>query len=183
MKTGIHPEYVETTVTCTCGSTFTTRSTETSGKISADVCSQCHPFYTGKQKILDTGGRVARFNARYAKKDTKSPHRCARRDCPSRRGQASVAHVGHHAIDASNGRIERHSCIVDGADTDVSCRMGKYLLVVNGTFRQCPSNGPKPLDQTVENIASGKTCEIDVTHHLRGVKNAASIVGNRPQHG
>ena len=71
MKNDLHPAYGETLVTCTCGSTFTTRSTETSGKISADVCSQCHPFYTGKQKILDTGGRVARFNARYAKKDTK----------------------------------------------------------------------------------------------------------------
>lgn len=68
MKTDIHPEYVVTTVTCTCGNTFTTRSTETSGEIRADVCSACHPFYTGKQKILDTGGRVARFQARYGKK-------------------------------------------------------------------------------------------------------------------
>ena len=65
MKPDIHPEYVATTVTCTCGSTFTTRSTATSGSISADVCSQCHPFYTGKQKLLDTGGRVARFQKRY----------------------------------------------------------------------------------------------------------------------
>ena len=71
VKKDLHPAYVETTVTCTCGSTFTTRSTETSGKISADVCSQCHPFYTGKQKILDTGGRVARFEARYGKKAAK----------------------------------------------------------------------------------------------------------------
>ena len=55
-------------MTCTCGNTFTTRSTATSGSIHADVCSACHPFYTGKQKILDTGGRVARFEARYAKK-------------------------------------------------------------------------------------------------------------------
>ena len=68
MKSDIHPEYVEAQVTCTCGSTFTTRSTVTSGVIKSDVCSQCHPFYTGKQKILDTGGRVARFEARYAKK-------------------------------------------------------------------------------------------------------------------
>jgi large subunit ribosomal protein L31 len=68
MKSDIHPAYVETQVTCTCGSTFTTRSTVTSGTIKSDVCSQCHPFYTGKQKILDTGGRVARFEARYAKK-------------------------------------------------------------------------------------------------------------------
>ena len=68
VKSGIHPDYVETTVTCTCGATFTTRSTAPEGKINADVCSECHPFYTGKQKILDTGGRVARFQARYGKK-------------------------------------------------------------------------------------------------------------------
>ncbi len=68
MKSDIHPDYVETEVTCTCGSTFVTRSTHTGGVIKSDVCSQCHPFYTGKQKILDTGGRVARFEARYAKK-------------------------------------------------------------------------------------------------------------------
>lgn len=67
MKPEIHPEYVETVVSCTCGATFTTRSTATSGKINADVCSQCHPFYTGKQKILDTGGRVARFEKRFGK--------------------------------------------------------------------------------------------------------------------
>ena len=69
MKKDLHPKYVEATVTCTCGSTFQTRSTVDTGKISSDVCSQCHPFYTGKQKILDTGGRVARFQARYGNKD------------------------------------------------------------------------------------------------------------------
>ncbi|MER7668706.1 50S ribosomal protein L31 [Kitasatospora sp. NPDC096128] len=67
MKSNVHPEYVVTNVTCTCGAEFTTRSTETSGVIRAEVCSQCHPFYTGKQKILDTGGRVARFEARFGK--------------------------------------------------------------------------------------------------------------------
>ena len=67
MKKGIHPEYVDTVVTCTCGNTFHTRSTITSGEMRVDVCSACHPFYTGKQKILDTGGRVARFEARYKK--------------------------------------------------------------------------------------------------------------------
>ena len=63
-----YPEYVETQVSCTCGASFTTRSTIQSGAIRAEVCSECHPFYTGKQKILDTGGRVARFNQRYGKK-------------------------------------------------------------------------------------------------------------------
>jgi large subunit ribosomal protein L31 len=68
VKAGIHPDYVETTVTCTCGNTFTTRSTSKDGVIHADICSNCHPFYTGKQKILDTGGRVARFERRFGKK-------------------------------------------------------------------------------------------------------------------
>lgn len=68
MKKDIHPEYVDTTVICTCGNTFETRSTEASGEIRSDVCNACHPFYTGKQKILDTGGRVARFQARYGAK-------------------------------------------------------------------------------------------------------------------
>lgn len=71
MKKDIHPSYNETVVTCTCGATFTTRSTAESGRINADVCSECHPFYTGKQKILDTGGRVARFQERYGKKAAK----------------------------------------------------------------------------------------------------------------
>jgi large subunit ribosomal protein L31 len=73
MKKNIHPEYVDTQVTCTCGNTFTTRSTVSSGSIHSDVCSQCHPFYTGKQKILDTGGRVARFEKRYAKRSGQKP--------------------------------------------------------------------------------------------------------------
>ena len=68
MKKDIHPAYVATTVTCTCGNTFVTRSTIESGAMHADVCSNCHPFYTGKQKILDTGGRVARFERRFGKK-------------------------------------------------------------------------------------------------------------------
>jgi large subunit ribosomal protein L31 len=72
MKKDIHPEYRVTEVTCSCGNTFTTRSTAANGVIHSDVCSNCHPFYTGKQKILDTGGRVARFQARYAKTQKKA---------------------------------------------------------------------------------------------------------------
>ncbi len=67
MKAEIHPEYVVTTVTCSCGNSFQTRSTAKTGQIHADVCSECHPFYTGKQKILDTGGRVAKFEKRFGK--------------------------------------------------------------------------------------------------------------------
>jgi large subunit ribosomal protein L31 len=66
MKTEIHPEYVETQVTCSCGNTFVTRSTK--GELHVELCNQCHPFYTGKQKLVDTGGRVERFNRKYAKR-------------------------------------------------------------------------------------------------------------------
>ena len=73
MKADIHPQYNVTTVTCGCGNTFTTRSTAPGGTIHADVCSNCHPFYTGKQKILDTGGRVARFERRFGKNPSGKP--------------------------------------------------------------------------------------------------------------
>jgi large subunit ribosomal protein L31 len=63
MKEGIHPEYVETTVTCGCGETFKTRSTKS--KIAVEVCSKCHPFYTGKQKFVDSAGRVERFKQKF----------------------------------------------------------------------------------------------------------------------
>jgi large subunit ribosomal protein L31 len=67
MKPGIHPEYVDITVTCACGETFTTRSTK-KGDLHVEICSACHPFFTGKQKLVDTAGRVDRFNKRYGKK-------------------------------------------------------------------------------------------------------------------
>lgn len=63
MKSAIHPEYVEATVTCACGNTFTVGSTKP--QLRVDVCSACHPFYTGTQRILDTAGRVERFRKRF----------------------------------------------------------------------------------------------------------------------
>jgi large subunit ribosomal protein L31 len=65
MKQGIHPEYTETTVTCSCGNSFQTRATTDS--IHVELCNECHPFYTGKQKLVDTGGRVDRFKRRLEK--------------------------------------------------------------------------------------------------------------------
>jgi large subunit ribosomal protein L31 len=65
MKQGIHPDYVETKVTCSCGNTFTTRSVKP--ELHVELCNQCHPFYTGKQKLVDTGGRVERFQRKYAR--------------------------------------------------------------------------------------------------------------------
>ncbi len=67
MKPETHPEYAEISVTCSCGNTFKTGST-LGRNLTIEVCSQCHPFYTGKQKILDTAGRVEKFRQKYAKK-------------------------------------------------------------------------------------------------------------------
>ena len=65
MKADIHPEYQLTTVHCGCGNTFTTRST--SARINVDICSNCHPFFTGKQKFVDTAGRIEKFKSKFAK--------------------------------------------------------------------------------------------------------------------
>ena len=65
MKQGIHPNYVDCTITCACGNVIKTRSTRP--EIHVEVCSKCHPFYTGKQKLVDTGGRVERFNKRFGR--------------------------------------------------------------------------------------------------------------------
>ncbi len=70
MKAGIHPNYKEVTVTCSCGDTFVTRSTMGKDALHIEVCSSCHPFYTGKQKIVDTAGRVEKFRQRYGIKAT-----------------------------------------------------------------------------------------------------------------
>ena len=70
MKTDVHPQYVEANVTCSCGNKFTTRSTKP--QLHVELCNACHPFYTGKQKLVDTGGRVERFERRYGRRSKKS---------------------------------------------------------------------------------------------------------------
>ena len=69
MKADIHPTYTEASVRCSCGNTFTTRSTESD--LLVEVCNECHPFLTGKQKLVDSGGRVERFERRYGKRKGK----------------------------------------------------------------------------------------------------------------
>ena len=69
MKADIHPDYVLATVTCSCGNTFETRST--SADLRVELCSECHPFYTGKQKLVDSGGRIDRFERRYGQRKNK----------------------------------------------------------------------------------------------------------------
>jgi large subunit ribosomal protein L31 len=70
MKADIHPKYVVTEVRCSCGNTFTTRSTK-GDDMHVELCSECHPFYTGKQKLVDSGGRIDRFERRYGRRKAK----------------------------------------------------------------------------------------------------------------
>lgn len=84
MKKGIHPKYEETTITCVCGATHKTKST---GKdIHVDICSKCHPFYTGKQVFVDTAGRIERFKAKYKINQSK----VAGKDKPKEKQKVSV---------------------------------------------------------------------------------------------
>jgi large subunit ribosomal protein L31 len=71
MKEGIHPKYEEAKVTCACGNVVTTRSTK--GDFSVEICSACHPFFTGKQKLVDTEGRVERFNRKWGRVAAEAP--------------------------------------------------------------------------------------------------------------
>jgi large subunit ribosomal protein L31 len=70
MRKGIHPDYIETTITCACGHVLHTRATQKNMKV--EICSNCHPFYTGKQKLVDTAGRVERFQRKYGLKPQES---------------------------------------------------------------------------------------------------------------
>lgn len=68
MRPDIHPEYKEINVSCSCGNSFVTRSNYAKDSMAIEVCSQCHPFYTGKQKVVDTGGQIEKFNKRFGGK-------------------------------------------------------------------------------------------------------------------
>ena len=88
MKADIHPEYTETTVTCSCGNTFVTRSVKSD--LHVELCNMCHPFYTGKQKLVDTGGRVERFQKKYAGRRT-APAQPQEAPSPEQRSEAAPA--------------------------------------------------------------------------------------------
>ncbi len=101
MKQGIHPDYVETRVTCSCGNTFTTRSVKP--ELHVELCNQCHPFYTGKQKLVDTGGRVERFQKKYA---ARSKPRAEERGAASAGPQNEPAPDEAPTADADAGATE-----------------------------------------------------------------------------
>jgi len=107
MKPGIHPNYIESTVTCACGNTFTTRSTKP--QLRTDLCNVCHPFYTGEQRIVDTAGQVERFmkrmemaaaTSRPTKRQTRLAAR-AERDAETRRRPETEAEEAEAPADAA----------------------------------------------------------------------------------
>ena len=85
MKEGIHPDYKKAIVTCVCGNTFETRSTV--GNLKIEICSACHPFFTGRQKLVDSAGRVERYNKKYAKKTRRDSGRIPVRGPPLSRSR------------------------------------------------------------------------------------------------
>ncbi len=98
MRADIHPDYVIATVKCSCGNTFQTRSTKAS--LTSELCSECHPFYTGKQKLVDTGGRIDRFERRYGKR-RKSETAGAPEEAAPAAPQVSEAVEAPEAVEAS----------------------------------------------------------------------------------
>jgi large subunit ribosomal protein L31 len=92
MKKGIHPEYKEVTVKCGCGNTFTTRSTK-GGNIAVEICSSCHPFYTGKQKFVDTAGMVEKFQRKWTGDKAKQAREMAEGKKPGAKS-AAVTRTG-----------------------------------------------------------------------------------------
>ena len=129
MKTGIHPEYVSTHVRCSCGNEFETRSTR--GGIHVDVCSACHPFYTGKQKLMDSGGRVERFQRRLEEGGRRAPRLATRVEqqhrragCPRGRDDAQPVEVGRRGPQARRrdrpGGEGHH--LADGEGASSGCR-------------------------------------------------------------
>ena len=88
MKQGIHPEYVDAVIRCACGNSWSTRSTK--AEMHVEICSDCHPFFTGEQRIVDTAGRVERFRRRYAKAEQQKQEH-AEREASRQRAQAVAA--------------------------------------------------------------------------------------------
>ncbi|MFA6094085.1 MAG: 50S ribosomal protein L31 [Elusimicrobiota bacterium] len=89
MKTGIHPSYYNTQVTCACGNSFMTRSTKK--EIKLDVCAGCHPFYTGKQRLMDTAGRVERFRKRFLATEGKTVERAPKAEVKMKKLEAVMS--------------------------------------------------------------------------------------------
>lgn len=114
MKAGIHPNYVETTVVCACGNTFTTRSTKPN--LRTDLCSVCHPFYTGEQRIVDTAGQVERFMKRMQAAGSAAPSKRQRRLAERTQREQAERRDDAAAADAATAAGETVAAAADTGD-------------------------------------------------------------------
>ncbi len=112
MREGIHPNYPAARVSCACGNSFVTRSTR--GDFQVDVCSACHPFYTGTQKLIDTAGRVDRFRKRYAKQDAAKTAKADGSSVAAAPAQAAVAPAAPAATEEAAAAPGEDSKPVEG---------------------------------------------------------------------
>ena len=128
MKQGIHPEYVECTVKCSCGNTFTTRSTKSELKV--DICNVCHPFYTGQQRFVDTGGRVQRFADKFgsakeqvaAREAAKKAEREAKAAAKAKRAEEFAKKAAAEAEKAAE--IEAATAAAEAVETPAEAEVG-----------------------------------------------------------
>ena len=115
MKQGIHPEYVDCVVKCSCGNTFTTRSTKPELKI--DICNACHPFYTGTQKLIDTGGRVQRFADKFGSaKDVVAEREAAKKAEREAKAAAKAERAAAYAAKAAKAARAEAQADVDAME-------------------------------------------------------------------
>jgi large subunit ribosomal protein L31 len=159
MRTGIHPEYVECKVHCSCGSTFITRSTKPT--LNVELCSQCHPFYTGKQKFVDTGGRVQRFADKYAgSKDTVIAKAAAEKEARHKaheeaEAKAREARAAKEAVEAE--KAEKAARLE--AKTAKSAPVAEVAPVVESVVEEAPVEEPVAEVEAVEETATEEPAE------------------------
>ncbi|MHB9003256.1 MAG: 50S ribosomal protein L31 [Coriobacteriia bacterium] len=138
MREGIHPDYVESTVHCSCGNTFKTRSTK--AELHVELCSACHPFYTGKQKFVDTGGRVQRFSDKFGNAATA----VLEKEAAEREARQKASEEAEAAA-----RVQR-----EAKDAEKAARGAKYEVADAGSAATAEVVEPAPAEAPAEESAA-----------------------------
>jgi large subunit ribosomal protein L31 len=142
VKTDIHPAYVETTVHCSCGNEFVTRSTRE--KLTAELCNECHPFYTGRQKLVDSGGRVERFRKRTEKTDTSAVEaKKAKRAASTKIKEATAKPTSAAKAGASKPIRTRRTPKEVEAEAAKAERLAKAKAAAEKVAAETPAEAPK----------------------------------------
>ncbi|MCL2826646.1 MAG: 50S ribosomal protein L31 [Eggerthellaceae bacterium] len=153
MKQGIHPDYMDCTVKCSCGNTFQTRSTKPELKI--DICNVCHPFFTGQQKLIDTGGRVQRFADRFGS---------AREAVAAREAAKKAEHTAEVEAAEAKRRAEREAKAAQKAD-----RAAAYAAKADKATHRAEA-------ESAMEAAEGVLADIDLVEEVFGAEMAVEVV-------